>query len=183
MRSFRHKFGHLTGGTEGTDIEGMVDKNPRRGMPGMAGGERDAGLPRDPQRLDAGGMQILVQDADRRSADHVAGPGDRKSGNRQAASQRLEQDEPKGVGLAREHENIRRRINLRKFLAVPGAQKYRIRIFPLQRHARRAIADDELGAGQIEVEERLEVFLDSQATNAEEHRLRQAKVDLARMKQ
>ena len=147
------------------------------------GGEFDAGLRRNLQRLQAGRAQILVQDADRRRADHVAGAGDRKSGNRQAAGQRLEQHQAKRVGLAREHEDVGGRIDLRQFLAVPRAQEHRIRIFPLQRRARRAIADDELGAGQIEIEEGFEILFDRDAADAEEHRPRQAEVDAARMKQ
>ena len=73
MRVFRHKFDRLVFGLHGADIQGMFDKDPRRGLPGMAGGEFDAGLRRDLQRVEAGRAQILVQDADRRRADHVAG--------------------------------------------------------------------------------------------------------------
>ena len=111
------------------------------------------------------------------------GPVTGKAATGSAAGERLEQHQAKGVGLAREHEDVGGRIDLRQFLAMPGAQKHRIRIFPLQRRAGRAIADDELGAGQIEIEERLEILFDRDAADAEEHRLRQAEVGGARMKQ
>ena len=142
MRSFRQQSGHIINCSEGAYIESMVYKNPRRGVPGVAGRKRHTGLTRNLQRRHACNAQILVQDADRRRADHVARPGDRKRRNRQAARQRLEQHEAKGVGPTREHEDVGRRIDLRQFLALPGAEEHRIRIFPLQRHPRRTIADD-----------------------------------------
>ena len=85
--------------------------------------------------------------------------------------------------LLGKHENIGGRIDLGQFLAVPRAEKHGVRIFPLQRRARRPVADDQLGAGQIEVEKRLEILFDRDAADAEEHRRRQAEVDAARMKQ
>lgn len=72
-------------GRRGADVHAAVDEHPRRRLPGVERGEIDAGLPRDAERLQAGVAQILVKHADRRRADHVAGTGDRKSGNRQAA--------------------------------------------------------------------------------------------------
>ena len=72
MRVFRPKFGHLAFRLDRANIQGMFDKNPRGGLPGVGGGEFDAILPRNLQRLQAGRAQILVQDADRRRADHVA---------------------------------------------------------------------------------------------------------------
>ena len=158
MRVFGHKFGHLAFRRLGADIQGMFDKNPRGGLPSMANGEFDAIFPRNLQRLQAGRAQILVQNADRCRADHVAWTGDRKGGNRQAAGQRLQQHQAKRVGLAGKYENIGGRVDFGQFLAVPGAQEHGIRIFPLQRRQGRPIADDELGAGQIEVEEGFEIF-------------------------
>src|SRR4029077_10245364 len=111
------------------------------------------------------------------------GTGDRKSGNRQAAGQRLQQDETKGVGLAREYENIGRRIDFRQFLAVPRTEKNRIRKFPLQRRTGRTVADHELGAGQIEFQEGLEILFDRNSPDAEEYRRRQTQVDGAPMEQ
>ena len=131
----------------------------------MSGRKLDTSLRRDLQRSHAGRLQILVKDADRRGADDVARPGHRKSGNRQAAGEGLQQHEAERVGPAREHEDVGRRIDLRQCLALPGAEEHRMRIFPLQRDARRAVADDELGARQIEVEKGLEVFLDGDAAD------------------
>ena len=122
-------------------------------------------------------------DADRRCADHVAGTGHRKRRDRQAARQRLQQHQAEGVGPARKHEDVGGGIDLRQFLALPRAEKYRLRIFPLQRRARRPVADDQLGAGQIEIEKRFEVLLHRDAADTEKDRPRQAEVDGARMKQ
>ena len=92
MGVFRHKFGDLAFRSHGANIQGMLDEDPRRSLPGMGGGEFDASFSRNLQRSEACRAQILVQDADRRRTDHVAGACDRKSGDRQAAGQRLEQD-------------------------------------------------------------------------------------------
>ena len=51
------------------------------------------GLRRSLQRSQAGSVQIIAQDADRRGTDHVAGTGDRKGGNRQTAGQRFQQNQ------------------------------------------------------------------------------------------
>lgn len=89
----------------------------------------------------------MIQNSDRRLADHVAGPLHWKGGNRQAARKRFEQDQAEGVGLAGEHEHVRRGIDLRQRLAVLLAEEDRIGIGLFQRGARRAVADDHLGAG------------------------------------
>ena len=81
------------------------------------------------------------------------------------------------------HEDIGGRIDLApvpRRAARPGTPRPDI---PLQRRARRAVADDDLGAGQIEVEEGLEILFDRDAADAEEDRPRQAEIDAARMKQ
>ena len=100
MRVFGHKVDQFVFGTGIADVLGMLDENPCRGLPGMAGREGDAILWRDLQRIHAGGLQIFVERTDRRHADHITGPGDRKSGNRQAARQCLEQDQPERVSEA-----------------------------------------------------------------------------------
>ncbi|OLK90860.1 hypothetical protein IXO812_20895, partial [Xanthomonas oryzae pv. oryzae] len=104
----------------------------------MERGEIDAGLPRDAERFQAGMVQVLGEHADRRRADHVAGAGDRKSGNRQAARQGLEQHETERIGAAGENEHIGRGIDLSQFFPVAGAEEDGFGIFPLQRRSRRA---------------------------------------------
>ena len=61
MRVFCPKFCHLAFWQLGANIQGMFDKNPRGGLPAVAGGEFDAILPWNLQRLQAGRAQILVQ--------------------------------------------------------------------------------------------------------------------------
>ena len=127
--------------------------------------------------------KILVQRADRRGADHVARPGHGKRRDRQAAGERLQQNQAEGVGLARKHEDVGGGIDLRQGLALQRPEKHGVRIFARQRRARRPVADDHLGAGQIEIEKRLEILFDRDAADAEEHRTRQAEIDGARTKQ
>ena len=122
------------------------------------------------QRARQAARRSSLEHADRRVADHVAGPGHRKRRDRQAARQRLQQHQAEGVGLAREHEDVGGGIDLRQFLAVPRAEKHRFRIVSLQRRARRPVADDHLGAGQIEIEEGLEILLDRDAADTEKDR-------------
>ena len=183
MRIFRHEFDRFAVGIDRTDIQGVVDKDPGRGLPGVAGGKIDAGLPRDFERIQARRAQIVIEDADRRGADHVARPGDRKGGNRQPAGERFEQHQAKGIGLARKYEHVGGGVDLGQFGAVPRAQEHRIRIFSLQRQACRPVADHNLGARQIEIEEGLEVLFDRHPADIEEDRHWQAQIDRARMKQ
>ena len=71
----------------------------------------------------------------------------------------------------------------RQLLAVLLAEEDRVRIGLFQRDPRRAVADDHLGAGQIEIEERLEILLHRDPADREKHRRRQAEVDRAGMEQ
>ncbi|MGY3357596.1 hypothetical protein ACVWZK_004259 [Bradyrhizobium sp. GM0.4] len=161
----------------------LSTKSPGRGLPGVVGGEFHAVLPADIQRGEAGAAQIVIERADRRIADHVAGPLHRKRRDRQAARQGFEQNEAERVGLARKHEDIGGRVDVRQLLAMLFAEEDRVRIGLLQRDTRRAVTDDHLGAGQLEVEERLEILLHRDPTDREEHRRRQAEIDRAGMEQ
>ncbi|MGY4334449.1 hypothetical protein ACVWWG_008866 [Bradyrhizobium sp. LB7.2] len=127
--------------------------------------------------------QIVIEHANRRVADHVAGPLHRERRDRQAACERFEEDQAKRVGLARKHEDVGGRVNVRQFLAVFFAEEDRVRIGLLQRDTPRTVADDHLGAGQIEVKECLEVLLHRDPADREEHRCRQTEIDRARMEQ
>jgi len=117
------------------NIQGMFDKDARRGFPSVSGGEFQAGLRRNQQRRQAGQSQIVVQRADRRGADDVAGTGHRKGCDRQAAGERFQQHETKCVGLARKHEHVGGRIGLSQRLALPRAEEDGLRIFSRQRGA------------------------------------------------
>ena len=110
------------------------------------------------------------------------GPVTGKRRDRQAAGQRFEQHQPERVGPARKHEDVGGRIGLRQRFALPRAEKHRLRVFSRQRRARRSIADDQFGAGQIEVEKRLEILLHRDAADTQKDRARQAEVNRARMK-
>ena len=109
--------------------------------------------------------------------------GHRKSRDRQTARQRFQHHQSKCVGPARKHEHVGRGIGLRQFLALARAKKHRLRIFPGQRRPRRSVADDQLGAGQIELQERLKILFDRDPADADKNRARQAEVHVARMKQ
>ena len=89
----------------------------------MLRGKIEAGLRRNSQRRQARRPQIIVQRADRRGADHVAGTGHGKRRDRQAAGQRLQQNQAKRVGLARKHEDVGGGIGLRQFFALPRARE------------------------------------------------------------
>ena len=85
----------------------MIDERPGRGIPGVAGREFETGLRRYVERGQARGAQILIEDTDRRVADHIARAGHRKSRGRQPARQRFQQHQSKCVGTAWKHEHIR----------------------------------------------------------------------------
>ena len=98
MRVFRPEFSHLAFRHDRPNMQRMFDENPRGGLPGVGGGEFDAILPRNLQRFQAGHPQILVQDADRRRADHVLRAGDREGGDRHARGERLDDPREGHVG-------------------------------------------------------------------------------------
>ena len=71
MRVFCPKFSHLAFRLHGANVQGVVNEDPGRSLPGMGGVELDAGFRGNTQRMEARRSQILVQDADRGGADHV----------------------------------------------------------------------------------------------------------------
>ena len=143
----------------------------------MPCGKLAAGLRRNCQRGQARAP------ANRRSTHRPArspitsrGPVTGKRRDRHAARQRLQQHQAEGVGPAREHEDVGGGVGLRQCLALPRAEKHRLRIFSRQRRPRRPVADDEFGAGQIELEKRLEILFHRDAADAEKDRPRQTEV-------
>src|SRR5712671_3269829 len=166
----------------GADVGDIFNESACRSLPGMSFGKLEAGLRRNCHCGQAGDAQIFIQRANGVVADHVARTGHRKRRHRQAACERLEQNEAKRVGLAREHEDVGGGIGLRQLLAVPRTQKHGSRIVAGQRGARRSVTDNHLGTGQIEFEKRLEILFDRNAADAQKDRAWQPKVDRARVK-
>ncbi len=165
------------------DIGHILDKSARRGFPGVLGSKIDTGLRRNFQRRKTCRAQILIQNSDRRCADDIARSGDRKCRNRHAACQRFQENEAESVGLARKYENVGGGIDLRQGFALQRTEEQALRILLLQRGARRSVADDHLGAGEIEIEKRFEILLNRNAADTQEHRRRQAEIDAARMEE
>ena len=93
-------------------------------------------------------------------ADHVERTRDRVGSNRNATGERFELHDAERVGLAREHENIRRRDQAGQFRTFLEAEEFRRRESLLQFGHLRPVANHHLAAGQIEREERRQVFLD-----------------------
>ena len=90
-------------------------------------------LARDFERGQAGGAQIVVEHAGAALADHVERPGDREGGDRQAARQRLDQDDAERVGAARERRTRRRWRRCRASASPMRAEEMRVRIAALER--------------------------------------------------
>src|SRR5262245_22780840 len=183
MRIFRREFDRFRLGSVKANAPRMLDEDAGRGFPTMPRSKRGAGFARDAERRKASRAQIVAEHANRRRTDHVARTLHREGRDRQAACEGFQQHKPEGVGLAGEYEDIAGRIYLCELFAMPRAEEYGLRIPALQFRPRRTVADDYLGAGQIEIEEGLQVLLDRDPADAQEHRRRQADVDVARMEQ
>ena len=90
----------------------------------------------------------------------------RERRDRRAAGQRLELHDAERVGETREDEHVGGSDMRGQVLAGLLAEKFCIREAPLQLGPLRAVADDDLGAGQIERQERFEILLDRDAADA-----------------
>ena len=125
------------------------------------------------ERGETGRAEIVAERAGAAFADHVERPGDRIGGDRHAARQRLDQHDAEGVGPRREDEHVGAGVDPRQRFAVQRAEEMRVREAPLEAGARRPVADDDHRARQLELQQRLEVLLHRDATDAEEDRPRQ----------
>ena len=179
FRLSRANIGYLSR----ANIGYIVNEGAGRSFPGMLGGKFKTGLGRNFQRRQAGRAQIVVQRADRRGADDVTGTGYGKGCDRQAACQRLQQNQAKGIGLARKYEDVGSRIDVSQGFALKRAEKHGLRIGPHQRIARRSIADNDLAAGEIESKKRFQIFFHRDPADAQKHRARQAEVGVARLRE
>lgn len=89
---------------------------------------------------------------------HVLGAGDTEGGDGCAAGEALEDDQPEGVGSRREDEDVGAGERAGELGAVTGAGEQHLRMGTLQGGPRRAVADDDLAAWQVEREEGADVF-------------------------
>jgi hypothetical protein len=157
----------------------MTDEDLGAFFPGTFERKRPAVLARHGQRAQSGGAQVLVERADRMIGDDVEGTCDRKRRNRRPAGQSLELHDAEGVGQAREYEDVGGSDMRGQVLARLLAEEFRVREAALELGARRAVADHDLGAGQIEREESFEILLDRNAADRGKDRPR--KVELRRL--
>ncbi|ABA51161.1 hypothetical protein BURPS1710b_1413 [Burkholderia pseudomallei 1710b] len=128
--------------------------------------------PVDLQRLEARLAQIVVHRARAAVAEHVDGARHRIGGDGRAARERFEQHEPERVGAAREHEHVGCRIYLGELRLRQHAEVIRLRIARFELGERGALARDPFRAGQVELQERLDVLLDRDAADIQEDRPR-----------
>ena len=101
---------------------------------------------------------------------HVLRPAHGKRRDRHARRHGLEQHHAEGVGAAREHEHVGRGVAFGERLAGLLAGEQHVGIARRQLLELRAAADHHLAAGQIEIEERVDVLLGRDASDVEEHR-------------
>ena len=114
--------------------------------------------------------------------DDVDRAGDRERSDRRAARHRLEHHEAERVRAAREHEHVGAREIRRELDAEPIAREHRSRVPARERCTIRSVADDDLRAGQVEREERVQVLLDGDAPGVHPDRpLRDDRVAAARL--
>jgi hypothetical protein len=92
----------------------------------------------------------------------------RIGGHRRACRHGFQNHQAEGVGPAGEDEDVRVAETARQLLAEAGAEEFGLRILLLQLGARRAIADHDLGAGQVLFEEGFDVLLDRHPADVEE---------------
>ncbi len=90
----------------------------------------------------------------------VDGTSHRIGGDGNAAGHRFEQHQTKRVGAARNDKHIRCGYMRREFFAEFEADEFCVWIFRFQLGAGGAVADDDLGAGQIDLQKRFDVLLD-----------------------
>ena len=119
---------------------------------------------------EAGIAQVLVQGGDVAAArhlwpHHIARAFHWVGGHGQPAGQGLQQDKAEGVGAAGKDKDIAAGIGAYQCFAGQVAEEFRVRVFLHQRGFRRAVADNHLGAGQIEGEEGLDVLFDRDAAD------------------
>src|SRR6516225_5152144 len=115
------------------DVLDMTDELPRAHFPGAAQREGATRVAGNSQRLETGDAQVFVQNADRVAADDILRPGDRKSGDGNAAGERFELHDAERVGAAREYEHVCRREMRGQSDVFQQAEELRVGKAPLER--------------------------------------------------
>src|SRR5580704_9112650 len=134
-------------GIAGRHFAGVADELAGAVFPRMVERKGPAGVARQRQRAHASDRQILVQDADRMVGDDVLRPSDRKSGDRNAAGERLELHDTERIGEAWKHEYVGARQVRGENAVVQHAEKFRVGEFSLELGFLRSGTDNDLGAG------------------------------------
>src|SRR3990172_11627583 len=117
---------HIVGGQH------VVDELSRRILPTIAERMGSRVTPVQAKRFKRRMLEVGSEHAGRGVGDHVLRPGRGKSGDRDAAGERLEQDEAESVGQARKDKDVRRGISQRKILTVFRSEEQRIGIETLK---------------------------------------------------
>jgi hypothetical protein len=132
----------------------MTQELFRGSAPAKPRSVRAADFARDIQRRHCRSPQIPIQRSGATISDHVQWTGDRQCRYREPASHCLEQHKPEGLGTARQHEHIGRRIVPDQRFALLSSGKIHFGIAAFHFRQQVAIADDEFRARQIELQKR-----------------------------
>src|SRR5262245_62045450 len=157
----------------------MIEELPRARSPGELQRMLPAGLPRLFERHETGTPQVVVERAHRRIAEYVLGTRYRKGRNGYTARQRFELDDAEGVRLARKDEYVGRGHMYCELLPAQRAEELRLGIPRAQFRFLRPVSDHDLGAKQLERQERLEVLLRCYPADTHENRAWKPKIDRA----
>ena len=126
----------------------------------------------DFQCVQAGFAQILVHRTGAAVGQYVDRTCHRVSGHRQPARQRFQQHQAEGVGAAREHEHIRRRVDLGEFRLRQHAQIVDFRIARFKLRQLWAFAGHPFRTWQVELQESFDVLLDGDPADVQKDRAR-----------
>src|SRR5262249_33465626 len=136
----------------------MVEEYPRALGPGHAERELAAFIPRAIECIKTCAPQVVVENADRCFAYNVPRCGRRECGDRHAACQRFQQHQTEGICAAGKDEHIGSGVDFGQSLAMHRSQEHGIRKFSRESTPRRAVSNDYLGAQQIELQKRFQIF-------------------------
>jgi len=124
----------------------MRNELQRALFPGSGKRKGAAGRARNRQSFEAGGFEILVENADRIAADYVPRSRNGISRNRDAAGQCFELNEAKRIGPARKHEHVRRGEMRCEGFPFQLTKKMGFGKVALQLARLRPVANDDFGA-------------------------------------
>src|SRR6516225_549790 len=125
---------------------------------------------RNPQSLEAGQSEILVENSDGIATNHVlwSRNGVRRHWN--TAGQRFELNDAKCIGSTGKHEHVCRPKVSRQGLSLQLTDEMGIRKATLQLACLRPVADDDLRTRQIERQKRGQIFFHCEAADTDENR-------------